>query len=168
MWRSLWLKKRNILTSLYYHKLHYDELTRQVFQNIEKQCILFGWKQVKIENNESLKCSLFSQNLILIWKVSAKTQSIIKLIWMNYEKDENWKKILLEFSGLIYIWFFGIFSDTIYYEMWWLFFEKYPLSILTGVCFKWVNLRENIWALCLRKMKLHVCYIWVSVLNGHS
>lgn len=116
MWRSLWLKKRNILTSLYYHKLHYDELTRQVFQNIEKQCILFGWKQVKIENNESLKCSLFSQNLILIWKVSAKTQSIIKLIWMNYEKDENWKK---SFIGIFWSNLHMVFWHFLWYNILW-------------------------------------------------
>ena len=64
---------------------------------------------------------------------------------------------------------FWIFSDAIYHEMLGPFLKKYPLSVLTSVCFKWVNLRENInYELFVKKMKLHVCYIWVSVLSGHS
>ena len=39
---------------------------------------------------------------------------------------------------------FWIFSDAIYYEMLGPFLKKYPLSVLTSVCFKWVNLREII------------------------
>ena len=84
-------------------------------------------------------------------------------LWKRWELEKNfigifWSNLHMVFWHFLW---YNILGDVV------TIFKKYP-SVLTGVCFKWVNLRENIWALCIRKMKLHVCYIWVSVLNGHS